>query len=60
MNKMGMSCVVAVLLLSLGLLGELDYQEEILQTEFYCKMVTAFETSERQVGWPPFKGKNIC
>lgn len=44
----------------MGIVGQMDVQEEHRQGDEYCSMVKLWEETKGQAGWPAFKSKEGC
>lgn len=38
-----------------GFAGQSDYEDALLEEQFYCEMVTEHEMSNGEHGWPDYK-----
>lgn len=51
---------VVVLIIAMGIAGNMDVQEEERQRAEYCEMVKLWEESNGKAGWPPYDGEGAC
>lgn len=40
--------------------GTADYQAEVAEDALYCEMVESWDRTGGNVGWPPYRGREIC
>jgi hypothetical protein len=46
--------------ISLGLVGQSDFEDEQAQAEQYCEMVKLWKQTKGQAGWPAYNGEGVC
>jgi hypothetical protein len=44
----------------MGIVGQMDVEEEQRQDQEYCDMIKLWEETKGQAGWPAFKSKEGC
>ena len=44
----------------MGIVGQMDVEEEQRQDQEYCEMIKLWEETKGQAGWPAFKSKEGC
>jgi len=56
----------AFLLVLMGIAGQSDYEDAVMQEKAYCEMVRIWEDDaargvppENRAGWPPYKGEDV-
>lgn len=49
-----------LVLIAMGIAGEMDFEDEQLQQENYCEMVKLYKQSNGQKGWPAYNGEAVC
>jgi hypothetical protein len=53
--------LVAIFFIAMmGIVGQMDVEEEQHQGDEYCSMVKLWEETKGQAGWPAFKSKEGC
>lgn len=50
---------ICVLVL-MGIVGNMDVQDEELQLAEYCEMVKLWKQTNGQAGWPAYNGEGAC
>lgn len=40
-----------------GIVGSMDYKSELQEEKRYCEMVSLWNESGGDIGWPPYKGE---
>ena len=54
-----LAAIVAACLAGLYVTGG-DQSEAERQAELYCEMVTIWDQTDGEAGWPPYKGREGC
>ena len=49
-----------LILVAMGIAGQMDFEDEQLQQENYCEMVKLWKESHGQKGWPAYNGEAVC
>ena len=54
--------IAAVFGLINGFVGAIDREEEVAQEELYCEMVTTYQESKGDYGWPDYNNNynEVC
>lgn len=52
--------IVIFFICLMGIVGQMDVEEEQRQDQEYCEMIKLWEETKGQVGWPAFKSKEGC
>ena len=48
------------LIISMGIVGQSDFEEEQRQQDEYCAMVKLWKQTNGQAGWPAYNGEGVC
>lgn len=48
------------IVISMGIVGQADFEEEQRQAEQYCEMVRLWKETNGQAGWPAYDGEEVC
>lgn len=51
---------LAALLLIFTLVGNTDYDQQLLEEKHYCEMVTLFADTQGAFGWPAYRKEITC
>jgi hypothetical protein len=49
-----------VVLVLMGIAGNMDVQEEERQHAEYCEMIQLWKQTGGQAGWPAYDGEDVC
>lgn len=49
-----------LVLVLMGVAGQMDFEDEQLQQDNYCEMVKLWKESHGQKGWPAYNGEAAC
>jgi len=49
-----------IILVALGIAGEMDFEDEQLAQDNYCEMVKLYKQTNGQQGWPAYNGEAAC
>lgn len=48
------------IIIAMGIVGHMDFQEEERQHAEYCEMVKLWKQTNGQAGWPAYNGERMC
>lgn len=48
------------IIIAMGIVGHMDFQEEERQHAEYCEMVKLWKQTNGQAGWPAYNGEGAC
>ncbi len=48
------------IIIAMGIVGHMDFQEEERQHAEYCEMVKLWKQTNGQAGWPAYNGEGVC
>jgi len=48
------------IVITMGIVGQSDFEEEKRQAEQYCEMVKLWKQTNGHAGWPAYNGERMC
>lgn len=57
MSNFKVGLILVGILVVLGLVGQMDYEEAKRQEQHYCDMVQLWKQTNGEQGWPPYNGE---